>query len=66
MKAWNSNERWMATSTVLLKMRKGLVVVYIRKHALICMEELSTNTRKTSVRRADVPFLHIPNTKDGC
>jgi len=56
MKAWSSNERWMATSSMLLKMGKELVAVYIRQHAPIHIEELSTNSRETSVRRADVPF----------
>jgi len=28
MKAWSSNDRWMATSSMLLKMGKELVVVY--------------------------------------
>jgi hypothetical protein len=46
----------MATSSMLLKMRKELAVVYIRQHAPVHIEELSTNTRETSVRRADVPF----------
>jgi hypothetical protein len=54
----------MSTSSIFLKMGKELVVVYIRQHAPIHIEKLSTNTRETSVRRADVPFLHISSTKD--
>jgi septum formation topological specificity factor MinE len=55
MKACSSNERWVPTSNMLLKMRKELLF-YIRQHAPISMEELGTNTRETSVRTADVPF----------
>jgi hypothetical protein len=54
MRAWNSNDIWLATSNNVIKNAEILVVVY--KCAPIRLEELSTNTRETLVRRAYVPF----------
>jgi len=55
MKAWSSNDRWMATSSILLKMGKELVVVYIRQHAPYTLKN-SAQTPGKPVRRADVPL----------
>jgi len=54
MRAWSSNEKWMATSSMLLKTGKELV--YIRQHGPIHIEKLITNTREISVTRVHVPF----------
>jgi hypothetical protein len=58
MRAWSSNERWMATSSILLKMGKELVVVYIRQHSPIYIE----NSAQTPGKPQSEEFMFHSDT----